>query len=155
MADCTDECKRQDYTNRQATVPYNIESFRPLFLHRFNLPFFGNERAVIRECEYREILTEIQSAKIANCFLSLFHGFLFSHEKHDGPKINSIWNLYTRDDAIITTQSSLKYIKHSQYVSPFSNILVLHLSRVFFFYFLYARVFLKKLRLLGFSPRLY
>jgi len=45
VADCTDECKRQDYTNRQATVPYNIESFRLLFIHRFNLLFFGYERA--------------------------------------------------------------------------------------------------------------
>lgn len=39
VADCTDVCEKH-YTNRQATVPYNIESFRLLFSHRFDLILF-------------------------------------------------------------------------------------------------------------------
>jgi len=122
------------YTNRQATVPYNIESFRLLFLHRFHLRLSSETRTFeMREKKRsrlaRECVIERERSWYpigGNCeLLPVFYFTIsFSLTKYNSPKINSIWNLYARSDAISTNRRS--NILHNT-LSTFFSKLFLHL----------------------------
>lgn len=67
VADCTDECKRQDYTNRQATVPYNYQVISTAVSHRLIWPSSKTRRRGASEKKLREKRTRL-ARRNAKCF---------------------------------------------------------------------------------------